>query len=246
MVRLRTSEKPRRVCLMEGGMFSESRRGSVANPERAVFWQFFCPTKGITPGLQGLAAMINIFFAVESASLIDAAGVFIWPLGVCSAVAAFVAIERALALAPGRTVDPGFLSAVREGRIPEGVGPSVQGRLVALWRSGLSGDGLRAHAQAEMVSLQRGLFLLDSAVAIAPLLGLLGTVTGLASLFPSLGQPETARLAGGFGLALSTTALGLAIAIPAQFASQWIARRLEVISARIGLLIEALEARPRP
>ena len=190
--------------------------------------------------------MLKFFLAVQSLSLIDAAGVFIWPLGVCSVVAAFVAIERALALAPSRTVTPAFLSAVREGRVPDASPASVQGRLVARWREGLSGDRLRSHAEAEVVGLQRGLFLLESAVAIAPLLGLLGTVTGLASLFPSLGQPETARLAGGFGLALSTTALGLAIAIPAQFASHWLARRLEVVASRSRLLIEALEGLPRP
>lgn len=183
---------------------------------------------------------------MESVSLVDAAGAFIWPLGACSAVAAFVAIERALALSPARTVSPAFLSEVREGRLPEPSASSIGGRLLGHWRSGLSGARLRAQAEVELVALQRGLFLLDSAVAIAPLLGLLGTVTGLASLFPSLGQPETARLAGGFGLALSTTAIGLAIAIPAQFASQWIARRVEVVSARVGLLVEALESRPRP
>jgi len=183
---------------------------------------------------------------VESVSLIDAAGVFIWPLGACSAVAAFVAIERSLALLPGRTISPGFLTAVREGRVPDSPAGSLQARLVALWRSGLSGERLRAQVEAELVGLQRGLFLLESSVSIAPLLGLLGTVIGLASLFPTLGQPETARLAGAFGLALSTTAIGLAIAIPAQFASQWLARRLDVVASRSRLLVEALEALPRP
>lgn len=183
---------------------------------------------------------------VEPANLIEAAGAFIWPLAACSGVAAFVAIERALALVPVRTVTLAQLEAVRSGRpLPEAPG-SLYGRVVALWRSGLSGDALRVRAEAELVALQRGLFLLDSAVAIAPLLGLLGTVTGLASLFPSLGQPESARLAAGFGLALSTTALGLAIAIPAQLASQWLARRVEVVAARVQLLLEALSSRPRP
>lgn len=190
--------------------------------------------------------MLNSFFAVEPVSLIDAAGVFIWPLGACSGVAAFVAIERAVALSPSRTLTADFLARVREGRVPVDSAASVQGRLVGLWKSGLSGEALRARAEAELVALQRGLFLLDSAVAIAPLLGLLGTVTGLASLFPTLGQPETARLAGGFGLALSTTAIGLAIAIPAQFASQWLARRIEVLASRTRLLLEALESQPRP
>ena len=183
---------------------------------------------------------------MEPATLIDAAGVFIWPLAACSGVAAFVAIERTLALVPARTITPAQLEAVRSGQpLPEASG-SLCGRIIGLWQSGLAGEALRVRAEAELVALQRGLFLLDSAVAIAPLLGLLGTVTGLASLFPSLGQPESARLAAGFGLALSTTALGLAIAIPAQLASQWLARRLEVVGARVQLLLEALSSRPRP
>lgn len=183
---------------------------------------------------------------MQTLSLIDAAGVFIWPLGLCSAVAAFVAIERTLALASSRTITATQLADLRQGLEPQASAHSLYGRLVTLWSKGMAGPSLRAHADAELVSLQRGLFLLDSAVAIAPLLGLLGTVTGLASLFPSLGQADASRLAGGFGLALSTTAIGLAIAIPSQLASQWIARRVEVTAARIQLLLESLADRPRP
>lgn len=221
--------------------------GFPCKHRESAFLPIFLPNRDSERRLAGPgAACKKSLPAVEPVSIIDAAGVFIWPLGVCSAVAAFVAIERSLALLPARTVETGVLAAVRQGRIPDVPSGSVQGRLLAQWRSGLSGERLRAQAEAELVGLQRGLFLLESAVAIAPLLGLLGTVTGLASLFPTLGQPETARLAGGFGLALSTTAIGLAIAIPAQFASQWIARRLDVIASRSRLLVEALEALPRP
>lgn len=201
---------------------------------------------GLTSGLRVEPSCCKKFFTVESVSLIDAAGVFIWPLGLCSAVAAFVAIERALALSPGATISARQVALLREGRLSDADQGSLHGRLVALWKAGLHGAALRAQAEAELVGLQRGLFLLDSAVAIAPLLGLLGTVTGLASLFPSLGQPDATRLAGAFGLALSTTALGLAIAIPAQLASQWLARRLEVVAVRTQLLVQALESRPRP
>ena len=49
----------------------------------------------------------------------------------------------------------------------------------------------------------------------------------------------------GVGLALSTTLIGLCIAIPALLASNWLSRRLEVLSSRLDVLVEALEARRR-
>ena len=89
--------------------------------------------------------------------------------------------------------------------------------------------------------LQSGLHLLDSIVAAAPLLGLLGTVTGLATLFPEQGLPDSQTLTRGVGLALSTTMIGLCIAIPALIAANALGRRLEVISSRFDVLVEALE-----
>ncbi len=182
---------------------------------------------------------------MEPTSLLDAAGGFVWPLGACSCVAAYVTIERALALRDARTLDDAVLAAAREGRLPAASPETPAGRLVAAWKAGATAEGLRALAAAEVVRLQRGVFLLDSAVALAPLLGLLGTVVGLAGLFTGGGLPGPERLTEGFGLALSTTMIGLGVAIPAQLAANWLARRVEVVAARIGLLVEALERAPR-
>jgi len=77
------------------------------------------------------------------------------------------------------------------------------------------------------------------------LLGLLGTVAGLATLFPEQGLPDSQTLARGVGLALSTTMIGLCVAIPALVAANWLGRRLEVLSSRVDVLVEALEARRR-
>jgi biopolymer transport protein ExbB len=104
---------------------------------------------------------------------------------------------------------------------------------------------LKAHARAELVRLQRGFFLIDSIVAGAPLLGLLGTVTGLATLFPDHGLPDSQTLTRGVGLALSTTMIGLCIAIPALIGANWLGRRVEVMSSQLDVLVEGLEKNPR-
>jgi biopolymer transport protein ExbB len=81
---------------------------------------------------------------------------------------------------------------------------------------------LEASADEELNSMRRGNKVLEAVVAIAPLLGLLGTVLGLIQSLSGIG-PETIRQAagnnslsnvtGGIGEALYSTAIGLIIAI---------------------------------
>jgi len=71
-------------------------------------------------------------------------------------------------------------------------------------------------AQSEMPTLKRRLVILDTIITLAPLLGLLGTITGMISSFGimsdvGLGQPHA--LTGGVAEALIATATGLLIAI---------------------------------
>ncbi len=71
-------------------------------------------------------------------------------------------------------------------------------------------------AQSEMPTLKRRLVILDTIITLAPLLGLLGTITGMISSFGimsdvGLGQPHA--LTGGIAEALIATATGLLIAI---------------------------------
>ena len=70
---------------------------------------------------------------------------------------------------------------------------------------------------SELPALQRGLQTLRILAVIAPLLGLLGTVTGLIETFQSItlfGTGDPRLMAGGISQALVTTVLGLTAAIP--------------------------------
>lgn len=88
-------------------------------------------------------------------------------------------------------------------------------------------------AAAETARVARGLLAqgraglrgLELASTIGPLLGLLGTVTGMIAAFQALqeagARADPATLAGGIWEALLTTAAGMAVAIPAQIALTW-------------------------
>ena len=93
-----------------------------------------------------------------------------------------------------------------------------------------------------MTRLERGMFWLDVVVSAAPLLGLLGTVAGLVTVFSvesdSLPTPET--ISRGVGLALSTTILGLSIAIPAIVGNSYLNRRIDKLCARLNVCFESL------
>jgi biopolymer transport protein ExbB len=80
---------------------------------------------------------------------------------------------------------------------------------------------LEAAGDREFIQMQRGDKLLETVIAIAPLLGLLGTVTGLIITFQNLNvggggsNIDTTKAASGIGEALITTAGGMIVAIVA-------------------------------
>ncbi|HEC05665.1 MAG TPA: MotA/TolQ/ExbB proton channel family protein [Thiolapillus brandeum] len=89
----------------------------------------------------------------------------------------------------------------------------------------------------EVPKLQRGLSILKILAVIAPLLGLLGTVTGMIQTFQSItlfGTGDPKLMAGGISQALITTVLGLMAAIPLTFLHA-------LVSARSKALVQVLE-----
>ncbi|MEO0619193.1 MAG: MotA/TolQ/ExbB proton channel family protein [Pseudomonadota bacterium] len=80
-------------------------------------------------------------------------------------------------------------------------------------------------AQHELARLRGQFRVLESISQLAPLLGLFGTVLGMMSAFQALqasgADADPAVLAGGIWVALITTAVGLAVAIPTSFALYW-------------------------
>lgn len=103
-----------------------------------------------------------------------------------------------------------------------------------------------AEAEAEVTRIARGLLAeaqsglrgLELAAVLGPLLGLLGTVTGMIASFKSLqaagANADPATLAGGIWELLVTTAAGMGVAIPAQVALTW----YESVTDRLALDME--------
>lgn len=95
--------------------------------------------------------------------------------------------------------------------------------------------------------LERGLTLLKLVAAVAPLLGLLGTVTGMIGTFQSItlfGTGDPKLMAGGISQALMTTVLGLCVAIPLLFCHSLLAarsRRLLQLLQQKGLALLATQ-----
>ncbi|MEO1650323.1 MAG: MotA/TolQ/ExbB proton channel family protein [Pseudomonadota bacterium] len=86
-------------------------------------------------------------------------------------------------------------------------------------------------ANEALSSLRSRLRIIELTAQVAPLLGLFGTVIGMMSAFQALqsagSDADPAALAGGIWLALITTAVGLAVAMPAAAASYWFDGRLD-------------------
>lgn len=168
--------------------------------------------------------------------LIENAGIFIYPLVLCSFVAVFITLERLFALRPSRVMPIG---AAQDSSLANE--SSVLGRLRLFGRTA-SEDSLKAYAQYEVSRMERGMFLLEVVIGAAPLLGLLGTVTGLTQVFSgfsaSTGLPDPAAFISGIALALNTTIIGLSIAIPALGAHAYLMRRVESLAAQINLWVE--------
>jgi biopolymer transport protein ExbB len=107
---------------------------------------------------------------------------------------------------------------------------------------------IEAAAREEIVHLHSGIGILDIVITIAPLLGLVGTASGLVVIFEGLGDTsDHAVISRGIAEALSTTIFGIAVAVPAVIAHGYFFRKIEKITARLeGLLADLTRAVERP
>lgn len=93
-------------------------------------------------------------------------------------------------------------------------------------------------ARVETLHLHAGISVLDTVITIAPLLGLLGTASGLVRIFQGLGDnSDHLAIARGIAEALTTTIVGLAIAVPCVVAHGYFVRRIEMLTARLEALL---------
>ncbi len=166
-----------------------------------------------------------------------------WPLLVTSVVALATVIERAIFRVRERLRrDPDVVENIFgqlergniDGAIAAGNGSNdFLARIVVYALShrekSMANAFLRA-ANQELQRFNRGLPVLDTIITLAPLLGLLGTVTGLIHAFGLLGAQELGSpvaITGGIAEALIATAFGLGIAIMALIPYNYLNARLE-------------------
>jgi len=176
-------------------------------------------------------------------------GPVMWPLLLVSIATVTVAVERIwFMVMEARKRRPrdveSILSKLEKRKMAEALeaakaSPDFVARVLAYALEhrevSLSNAFLQA-ANRELSRFSRGLPVLDTVITLAPLLGLLGTVTGLITAFGLLGDQELAApaaLTGGIAEALIATAFGLVIAVVALIPFNYLNAKLE--AARLEL-----------
>ncbi len=163
-------------------------------------------------------------------------GIMMIPLALCSVTALVIIVERFLFYHTGNQEEERqwsiFHQYLRQNRVNDakilaGRIVSATGRVASIvlkqWDTapGLIEEAAQRAGDLEIKNLQRGLSLLDTIVTASPLLGLLGTITGIIKSFKALalsaGGTASAQLSAGIAEALNTTAFGLGIAILSLF-----------------------------
>lgn len=198
-------------------------------------------------------------FAIDGSPVMDflnAGGPFMWVLVFTSIVAVAFIFERGLALRWSKVIPKPVEDAVERCVTSEDLGmlrtvcvqqPSPTSRvlLVAVehldWPKAETIDTLQTRARHEVAKLERGLVVLEIIVGIAPLLGLVGTIHGLITLFGDLGRiglNDNAALARGIGIALNTTLAGLLIAIPSIVAWSYYTKKVETFAVEMESLCD--------
>jgi biopolymer transport protein ExbB len=165
-------------------------------------------------------------------------------------------IERGLALRWRKVVPPEIESAVESCYTKDDVPmlrrvceqhTSALSRLLVLATDHLDRpkeenvSALQTRARHEIVKLERGLVVLEVAVGIAPLLGLVGTIVGMMTVFGDVGKSglnDMAKLAHGISTILQATLIGLLIAIPALITWSYFTKKVETLAVEMETLCE--------
>ncbi len=172
-------------------------------------------------------------------------GPVMWPLLIFSILTVTFIVERWLALRRAQINVNEFLSKVRKSLLvnrdvraaikvcEDNKGPVASVVKAALLRYGHPKEDIEKNIESAAVfesgRLERGLMVLSSSANVSPMLGFLGTVTGMIKSFATLaaaGLSNPGAVAAGISEALITTATGLFIAIPAQLAYNYFMSRV--------------------
>jgi len=172
-----------------------------------------------------------------------------WPLLVLLVLGVAVAIERLITLSRAGIDAESFFNSFEE--IFKSSGPDeaarfcseTPGPLASVIHAGLLRidrgvdqveKAVENSGAVEMAFLERGMVWLSTVANLAPMIGFLGTVSGMINAFQAIktaGDVEPSMVAGGISEALITTAAGLVVGILIQFCYNFFANRIDNIIA---------------
>ena len=172
-----------------------------------------------------------------------------WPIAFLLVFGVAIALERLYTLSRAAIDAEGFFQQLEEALRSGGAKQAAQlcsetrGPVASVIHAGL----LRLHrgidnvekaienaGAVEMAFLERGMVWLSTVANLAPMLGFLGTVSGMINAFQAIkaaGDVEPTLVAGGISEALITTAAGLIVGILIQFCYNFFASRIDKIIA---------------
>ena len=188
---------------------------------------------------EGLAKTTNHNFVLDK---FHKGGPIMWPILLVSIVAVTVVLERLFwwfrqkALRESSKLEKAF-GYIENGDLKEAselARTSQDPRLRTIWH-GLNHhhttmqSALQVASGLEIQRASRFLMIMDTIITLAPLLGLLGTVTGIMAAFDAVGQngldPES--VSAGIGEALIATACGLSVAMGTLIPYNWFTSKVE-------------------
>jgi len=190
--------------------------------------------------------------SMDLKDLFIAGGSFMWPLLLSLLIGIAVAVERLIVFSKAKLDVNKFLEQlggyIRKGDLSgaESLCDRTKGPVSAILRAGLLRrdkgltdveKAIESAGSIEMAHLEKGLVVLASVSSIAPMLGFLGTVSGMIRAFGEIAAAknvDASLVAGGIQEALITTATGLVIAIPIQMANNY-------YIAKIGRFVTDME-----
>ncbi|MDR4509334.1 MAG: MotA/TolQ/ExbB proton channel family protein [Candidatus Brocadiaceae bacterium] len=179
------------------------------------------------------------------------AGPIMIPLLICSILSLAVILERTINLRRNKILKPEIVQTIEAIRGPADIPLAISkcevigGPFSNLLRKILANKHLtreekyidiQATGRQETKVLEKRLWLLEVITAVAPLLGLLGTVLGLEDIFgiiSELGLGHAKAFAGGLAVAIRTTVFGLSIAIPSLVAYNYFDKKVDAIVLEI-------------
>lgn len=183
-------------------------------------------------------------------------GPFMAAIILCSIVALAVTVMKLMTLRKDRIIPDKMVSEVErfdeylendnlaelEGEFRAGNHVLSRLCMVAIRNAGRSQievqEAVQSSAREEIVKLNGGLPVLEVVITIAPLLGLLGTASGLTIVFREFGaDADYSQLSKGIAVALSTTIAGLAVAVPSVIAHSYFSRQIETMAARLEVVL---------